>query len=404
MNPSSSGWIEKFGSLVQGQQPPYSSFEALYTDLKAKGFVYGINNAVPTFIVQEHPFSEDEKAKINLLSALYFTYKLRFGEHGFYKFLEKVFLFYQALELDRVSFMGKLFLGKKTSSKLEKLIASRIYLEDTLLGKTFNSFITNSLLFVDVLLFKSYLNGTPDIKKHAQQLEFLTINVAHSALSSREKSARDDRLAELLQASLTYIDRDAHTFNGAFREKLLQNKSVSENQYILDIACLTVWEDKSLEYQESEFIFALGRDMGFERVHIGNALKEVTAFFIDNAENVPFLQHNNLAVQFYDGMGKLVNKLILRNSKRLQKELSESAELVALLSKSTVRDLTPTEKRKVQDQLLDIFKSIPSLAIFLLPGGAILLPLFIKLVPKLLPSSFDENRVEKPEKGPEHPS
>jgi len=91
----------------------------------------------------------------------------------------------------------------------------------------------------------------------------------------------------------------------------------------------------------------------------------------------------------------VVNKLILRNSKRLVKELSESKELVFLISKATVRDLTPAERKKVQDQLLDIFKSIPSLAIFLLPGGAVLLPIFIKLIPKLLPSAFDENRVEK---------
>ena len=104
-----------------------------------------------------------------------------------------------------------------------------------------------------------------------------------------------------------------------------------------------------------------------------------------------------MAVQFYDSMSKLVNRLILRNRKRLHKELSESAELVSLLSKSTIRDLSKEEKKKVQSQLLDIFKSIPSLAIFLLPGGAILLPIFIKLIPKLLPSAFDENRVEKGE-------
>ncbi len=94
-------------------------------------------------------------------------------------------------------------------------------------------------------------------------------------------------------------------------------------------------------------------------------------------------------------MGKVVKKLILRNSKRLHKELSQSAELVALISKSTIRDLSREEKKKVQNQLLDIFKSIPSLAIFILPGGAILLPIFIKLIPKLLPSAFDENRIDE---------
>jgi len=43
---------------------------------------------------------------------------------------------------------------------------------------------------------------------------------------------------------------------------------------------------------------------------------------------------------------------------------------------------------------LDICKTIPSLTIFLLPGGAILLPLLVKLIPKLLPSAFDENRID----------
>jgi len=49
----------------------------------------------------------------------------------------------------------------------------------------------------------------------------------------------------------------------------------------------------------------------------------------------------------------------------------------------------------MQAQLLDTLKTIPSLAIFMLPGGAILLPLFAKLIPNLLPSAFDDNRIEE---------
>ena len=66
-----------------------------------------------------------------------------------------------------------------------------------------------------------------------------------------------------------------------------------------------------------------------------------------------------------------------------------------LLTQSTMRDLSEEEHKKVNDQLLDIFKSIPSLAIFMLPGGALLLPLVIKFIPKLLPSAFDDNRVDE---------
>jgi hypothetical protein len=97
--------------------------------------------------------------------------------------------------------------------------------------------------------------------------------------------------------------------------------------------------------------------------------------------------------QLYENLTFLVNKLILRNSKRLLKEIKGSQELVRLMTKSTHTDLTAQEKKKIQEQLLDIFKSIPSLAIFILPGGAILLPIFIKLIPKLLPTAFDDNRI-----------
>ena len=49
------------------------------------------------------------------------------------------------------------------------------------------------------------------------------------------------------------------------------------------------------------------------------------------------------------------------------------------------------EKSKIKIQLLDICKAIPALAVFLLPGGALLLPLLIKLIPDILPSAFKED-------------
>lgn len=394
MNPSSSGWITKFESVIEKHQERYTDFSPLYFDLKRTGFVYGINTEVLPFIISEHTLSEDEKAKINLFTALYYTYKLE-RNTGFEHFLEDLFTFYNNLRIAQLSFLEKLLSGKTTSSKLEKLIDSRVYLEDNVISKTFNSIITNSLLFIDVLLFKRYLNDSVGIKIYAYNLEYLAIHVTYHTLNSKEKNKKDEKLAELFGSSLTFINPDTQSFDGSYRELLLKERPTCENAYLIDIACLTVWEDHSLDYKESKFIFGIGKDIGFEENTISKSLEDVENFFNKNAKIVPFLKDNNLAIQFYDSMSKVVNKLILRNSKRLQKELSESAELVTLLSKSTMRDLTKEEKKKVQNQLIDIFKSIPSLAIFILPGGAVLLPIFIKLVPKLLPSSFDENRVEK---------
>ncbi|QLG44007.1 LETM1-related biofilm-associated protein [Costertonia aggregata] len=394
MNPSASGWINKFGHLTKDGPKCFQDFEDLYETLKKTGFVYGINIKIPDFIDSRLALSEDEKAKVNLLTALYYTFRFEEEETEFTVFLEKILGFYKDLDIHQLSFLTKIFTGKKTSDQLEKLIDSRVYLEDNVISKTFNSIITNSLLFIDVLLFKRYLKKPKYIRLHAQKLEYFAINITYHALNSKEKNKNDEKLAQLFASSLTYIDTDTQNFDGSYREKLLQNTSVWENRYLLDMACLTVWEDNSLEYTESEFIFGIGKDLGFDKHQISKSLEEITVFFDKNATEMPFLKDNNLAVQFYDSMSKVVNKLILRNSKRLQKELSESAELVSLLSKSTVRDLTKEEKKKVQNQLVDIFKSIPSLAIFILPGGAVLLPIFIKLIPKLLPSSFDDNRIE----------
>jgi ABC-type proline/glycine betaine transport system permease subunit len=63
-----------------------------------------------------------------------------------------------------------------------------------------------------------------------------------------------------------------------------------------------------------------------------------------------------------------------------------------LLGQSTMRDLSKEEKQQVKKQLLDICKTIPSLAIFILPGGSLLLPLLVKFIPQLLPSAFNENK------------
>ena len=86
-----------------------------------------------------------------------------------------------------------------------------------------------------------------------------------------------------------------------------------------------------------------------------------------------------------------IKELLQKNKKRLYKELSQSKELMQLLTKSTYQKLTDEEKDKVKTQLLDILKSMPAFAVFMLPGGALLLPLLIKLIPDILPSSFRED-------------
>jgi len=65
-----------------------------------------------------------------------------------------------------------------------------------------------------------------------------------------------------------------------------------------------------------------------------------------------------------------------------------------LIKKSTVQELTKEEKEQVKNQFMDIVRSMPTLAIFMLPGGALLLPLVLKIIPDLIPSAFRNNDIE----------
>jgi len=90
-----------------------------------------------------------------------------------------------------------------------------------------------------------------------------------------------------------------------------------------------------------------------------------------------------------------IKELLKRNKKRLAKELDQSKEAVSLIKKSMQTNLTDEEKDKVKVQLLDICKAVPAFAIFMLPGGALLLPLLMKLIPDILPSAFREDDEEE---------
>ncbi len=395
MNPSASGWINKFGHLVKNAVLRFPDFESLYQELKRNGFVYGIHLDIADFIPVEHALTEDEVAKINLLTGLYFTFRLEQGKGDFDIFVNTVFNYYQSLEVGKISFLNKILVGKHTENQLEKLLDSRIYLGGNAFSRAFGNSLTNSLLYVDVLIFRGYLKQGAQIITHAKLLEYVTINISYHALNSKETDQKDAKLIQLLASSLTYVNLKEANFDGTYRDLLRHNFTSFEKDYFMDMACLTIWEDQSINPMESDYILGLGTDLDKTKNEVNLTMKNVTDFFEKNKSRVSYLNDKNLASQFYDGMSKNVSKLILRNSKRLKKELAESKELVSLLSKSAVKELSQDEKKKVQNQLLDIFKSVPSLAIFMLPGGAVLLPIFIKLVPKLLPSAFDDNRVEE---------
>jgi hypothetical protein len=154
---------------------------------------------------------------------------------------------------------------------------------------------------------------------------------------------------------------------------------------------MALWSDEKLEPNETLFLEDLTRDLGLNETILKKSETEIYLFIEKYKKEIPFFNYSNPIKHFYDQANKNVTKLIIRNKDRLTKEIKQSGELMQLLAKSTTKDLSKDEKKKVKKQLLDVCKTIPSLTIFLLPGGGLLLPILIKFIPQLLPSAFNEN-------------
>jgi hypothetical protein len=243
-------------------------------------------------------------------------------------------------------------------------------------------------------VYRAYLKGDAHLKKHAEELESLVINIIFHSLDSGSPSESRKKLREAFENSRTYLKARQPGVFTDFKNRLKDYKGTDAANYFLDIAALTVLEQNTMDTRQQRYVLKQGYALGFRKKEVAGALRDINTFFNLHSKEVYFLREAIPGSQYYESMARVVDRLITRNSKRLKKELSQSKELMILLSKSTIRELSAEEKKKVQKQLLDIFKSIPSLAIFLLPGGVVLLPIFISLIPKLLPSSFDENRVD----------
>ena len=128
-----------------------------------------------------------------------------------------------------------------------------------------------------------------------------------------------------------------------------------------------------------------------------NAHIAIQSFVLSNQSDSLFLKGKNNVELMLTGAGKRWAKILGRNKDKLAVELKNSKELVSLISKSTQQDLTKDEKETVKEQFLDLAKTIPSLALFMLPGGAVILPVVLKLIPSLVPSAFVNNKIEEEE-------
>lgn len=394
INPSTSGWIDKFFYKQKfSEQAINETNDSFYDKVRNTGFVYGhiISFEIEKPINTKGWFKE-EISKVALLNTLFGVYALTKKETNTENFISETVAFYNQMHPEGFNLFKKILPKNNPSLTLEKIIDERVQTNDSIISKNFSHLVTNALLFMDVLAFRQYIIHGAIPEKYLKKIEETIVNIVTLALKIKSnKTQYDDLLIKLFEASIRYSKFSKDSVQNLESLQLDYFTNELEKKYLIDIAGMALWSDGVIENNEAYFLHKLAETLGISDSFVNQSIKNTNNFIIEHKKDIPYFNYSNPVKHFYDQTTQSVVTLVSRNKNRLVKEIVQSKELMLLLAYSTRRDLDEKEKKKVKKQLLDICKTIPSLTIFLLPGGSLLLPILIKFIPTLLPSAFNEN-------------
>ncbi len=394
INPSASGWIDKFFLTQRFTEQTVSlNPDLFYNGVRKTGFIYGHIVSFETPVpINTKGWVLNEIPKVALLNTLYAIYGLTAKENNTEHFISQTIHFYNEMNPQGFSLFKKVLPNGTPSLNLEKIIDERVQTNIDIISKNFSHIVTNALLFVDVLAFRQYLLHGAIPEKYLKKIEEAVVSIVSLALKTKtNKSKYDDLLIKLFEASVRYSKFSKVNVQNLEELNLSFFKSNLEKYYLIDMAGMALWSDGKIENEEAYFLYKLAEILTIPDEFVIESIQNTDEFITKHKNNIPYFNYSNPVKHFYDQTTQSVMTLITRNKNRLLKEIIQSKELMVLLAVSTTRDLDAKEKKKVKKQLLDICKSIPSLTIFLLPGGSLLLPILIKFIPKMLPSAFNEN-------------
>ena len=177
-------------------------------------------------------------------------------------------------------------------------------------------------------------------------------------------------------------------------KRLVQGlRSRDMKRFILEQTVLASLVDGSRSAREMEWTRELGAALGFTPEQLRTTELEMAAYYAKHRHLVDVfsLAHGAevLGEEWVDEFSVTMKK----NYRALLKELKETGELSVLLGRAARgQKLTSDEKRVMREQLIDVAKVVPALAIFAAPGGVLLLLALAKVFKfDLRPSAFHDD-------------
>lgn len=176
-------------------------------------------------------------------------------------------------------------------------------------------------------------------------------------------------------------------------------RSRDMKRFILEQTVLASLVDGSRSDREVEWTRELGKQLGFTPEQLRTTELEMAAFYAKHRRVVDVFSLAHGAEVMGEEWVDEFSVTMKKNYRALLKEVRETGELSVLLARAARgQKLTAKEKKAMREQLIDVAKAVPALAIFAAPGGVLLLIALAKVLPfDLMPSAFRDD----PESGGE---
>jgi len=408
ISPGSRNWIAKYfelaenGIITLSLDESNDELEELVELISSKtGLVFGVANSfIFSNELERDHYTQDEALKLLLFEALMLAYLQKSGRN-FSKeaFIQTLCQFYKIWVEEK--WIDKWFKGNQIQ-KLEKVLTNRVKVNSSIFGTNYwINHLSNVLSFLDVLLFIEFLDEkTLFFDEKRNDYAFSVVKGALAgALADEHIEPKEQRLLNHLLASADlpkelehelelYMNKTKSLSDFSFENKQLAKITFKFVSFIMKGTHI-VTEFEELKLQKLGFQFGLNAD------EMEECRLVCDLFIVDNNLQLNQIKEDNQVKLIYKGFSARWIRILGRNKDKLINELNESKELIALINKSAHQELSKEEREKVKKQFMDVLKSVPSVGIFLLPGGALLLPLILKIVPDLTPSAFKENEIKK---------
>jgi hypothetical protein len=414
--PGSKGWINKYFDMVEkGQIELNNEFPKgitresfIHAALGRTGIIFGFPSRLHyAKELDDSKWTSEEKLKLLLFESHLFVYRTKKADRIFdqHEFIESLVEFYGKHNASSITKMFTFFLKESIDEKLESILTKRVDIKMNLLDNKFwVNYLNNVFIYLDVLLFNDFLDHRKSSTLYNyDEMAMNALNaIALASFSDGEIELQERSMFKVFLASANLSDLQREIVEERFEKGGDFNSFTDQvetnwlfKRFLFDLSVFFIFANHDAAAEEKEHLKRLSDYFNLSDNELNEGLALTEQFIINNQDKIPFLKTSSSVEKLYSSLTKRWVKILGRNKDKLAVELKQSKELVSLIRKSTTKELTKEEKELVKTQFKDIVKSMPSLAIFMLPGGAFLLPLILKIIPDLVPSAFRDNELEK---------